>query len=290
MTDFKMDDYVPVAERVEAFYAKHPEGSIQSDIVELTPDRVTVKAYAYRSADDLRPGIGHSSLNIPGSTPFTRGSEIENAETSAWGRAIAALGFEVKRGLSSREEVRNKQEQGGERAPAAGRRTAHKPATTRPAAQRTAEEQQLLDELMAVPGITVARLSLLADAVGVHVGEHATADQLREMIARMTTPGAGVPASPGEGEAGRSVPASPTDTVQSEGKPVAGTAGTDGPTDSAAASPPSPGPAQPTLEDVLAVTGGELLPPRAGTDAYKALGATERAAARAYWQKQEVKP
>jgi len=288
MTDFKMDDYVPVAERVEAFYATYPDGSLQSDIVELTPDRVTVKAYAYRSADDLRPGIGHSSLNIPGSTPFTRGSEIENAETSAWGRAIAALGFEVKRGLSSREEVRNKQEQGGERAPAAGRRTAHQPATTRPAPQRSAEEQQLLDELLAIPGITYSRMTLLANAVGVPVGEHATADQLREMIARMTTPGAGVPTSSGEGEAGRSVPAFPADTVQSEGSPVL--SGSDGPTAPAAASPPPPEPAQPTLEDVLAASGGELLPPKAGTDEYKALGATERAAARAYWQKQGVKP
>lgn len=111
MADFKdrMADYVPVNERVESFKAAFPEGSLQSEIVELTASRVTVKALAYRTPDDPRPGIGHSSLEIPGSTPYTRGSEIENAETSAWGRAIAALGFEVKRGLASAEEVRNKQ-------------------------------------------------------------------------------------------------------------------------------------------------------------------------------------
>jgi hypothetical protein len=105
---FDMSDYVPVNERIEAFKADWPEGSLQSTIVELTETRVTVKAYAYRTPDDQRPGIGHSSLEIPGGTPYTRGSEIENAETSAWGRAIAALGFEVKRGVASREEVRNK--------------------------------------------------------------------------------------------------------------------------------------------------------------------------------------
>lgn len=109
MPGFNMDDYVPVNERIEVFKAKHPEGSLQSEIVELTESRVTVKAYAYRSPDDPRPGTGLSSLEIPGKTSFTKGSEIENAETSAWGRAIAALGFEVKRGLASREEVRNKQ-------------------------------------------------------------------------------------------------------------------------------------------------------------------------------------
>ena len=110
MTDYedRMKDYVPVNERIEAFYKDFPNGSLQSEIVELTDSRVTVKAYAYRTIDDPKPGTGHSSVNIPGSTPYTKGSEIENAETSAWGRAIAALGFEVKRGISSQEEVRNK--------------------------------------------------------------------------------------------------------------------------------------------------------------------------------------
>lgn len=108
MPGFDMKDYVPVNERIDQFYREFPNGSIQSEIVELSDKRVTVKASAYRTPDDPRPGIGHSSLDIPGATPYTRGSEIENAETSAWGRAIAALGFEVKRGVASAEEVRNK--------------------------------------------------------------------------------------------------------------------------------------------------------------------------------------
>jgi hypothetical protein len=105
-----MKDYVPVNERIGAFLAKHPDGSLQSELVELSDSRVVMRAYAYRSPDDPRPGIGYSSLEIPGRTPYTRGSEVENAETSAWGRAIAALGFEVKRGIASAEEVRNKSE------------------------------------------------------------------------------------------------------------------------------------------------------------------------------------
>ena len=101
-------DYIPVNERIAAFYAKHPEGSLQSEMVELSESRVVMRAYAYRSPTDERPGIGYSSMNIPGSTSFTRGSEVENCETSAWGRAIAALGFEVKRGIATAEDVRNK--------------------------------------------------------------------------------------------------------------------------------------------------------------------------------------
>lgn len=103
------EDYIPVNERIAAFYVKHPEGSLQSELIELSESRVVIRAYAYRTPADERPGIGLSSLEIPGKTPYTRGSEIENCETSAWGRAIAALGFEVKRGVASAEEVKSKQ-------------------------------------------------------------------------------------------------------------------------------------------------------------------------------------
>lgn len=105
------EDYIQVNERIIAFKEQFPEGSLQSEIVEHDhygedgTGMVVIKAYAYRTADDPRPGIGHSGLKIPGRSPFTLGSELENAETSAWGRALAALGFEVKRGIASREEI-----------------------------------------------------------------------------------------------------------------------------------------------------------------------------------------
>lgn len=102
-------DYVPVSERIEAFYQAHPDGSIQCEISTLTDTLVVMRATVYRTPDDPRPSVAHSMLGIPGRTNFTRGSEVENAETSAVGRAIALLGFEVKRGMASREEVWNKQ-------------------------------------------------------------------------------------------------------------------------------------------------------------------------------------
>lgn len=102
------DDYIQVNQRIEAFYRKYPEGSLQSELIELSETRVVMRGIAYRSPDDPRPGIGTSALSIPGKTPYTRDSEIENAETSAWGRALAALGFEVKRAIASAEEVHAK--------------------------------------------------------------------------------------------------------------------------------------------------------------------------------------
>ena len=109
-----MADYVPVNERIASFIEAFPTGSLQSEITHLSDDLVVVKAWAYRTPDDPRPGIGHSYLNIPGSTPYTRGSEIENAETSAYGRALVAVGIAAGKSIASRDEIESKG--GGEQA------------------------------------------------------------------------------------------------------------------------------------------------------------------------------
>lgn len=99
-----LDNYVTVDKRIAAFYVKYPEGSLQSEL--LFPDENTVrcKAYAYRTPDDPRPGIGHAEEKRDAG-PVNRTSAVENSETSAWGRALAALGLEVTKGVASREEV-----------------------------------------------------------------------------------------------------------------------------------------------------------------------------------------
>ena len=104
------EDYIEVKDRIIKFYAEHPDGRLVSEVIEMTDVRVTVKAYAYKSLEDTVPTTGHSWLNIPGTTNFTRGSELENAETSAWGRALAAMGYEVKKSIASRDEVAMKQD------------------------------------------------------------------------------------------------------------------------------------------------------------------------------------
>ena len=120
---FNMDDYVTVAERIEQFRAKYPDGSLQCEwqLVFIptavkqpdgswgTMDRpiIVAKAFAYRSPDDPRPGIGHAQESIPGKTPYTKDSELMNAETSAWGRAIVAvLAADTRKGVASQDEVR----------------------------------------------------------------------------------------------------------------------------------------------------------------------------------------
>jgi hypothetical protein len=70
---------------------------------------VVFVAAAFRSPDDPRPGIGTAWEPFPGLTPYTKNSELQNAETSAWGRAIvAALAGDTRRSVASAEEVRNR--------------------------------------------------------------------------------------------------------------------------------------------------------------------------------------
>lgn len=125
MADDRLSNYIEVKDRVAEFFKRYPDGSIQTEIFSLTDKMVVVKAYAYRNAEDQKPGVDYSSLEIPGKTGFTRGSELENAATSAVGRALSlGLGIAAHRGIASKEEVEVKQAQ-RESAPA----STGKPAT-----------------------------------------------------------------------------------------------------------------------------------------------------------------
>lgn len=108
-----LDAYVDVAERIEIFHEAYPTGSLQT--VSWHPvtigDRVFIvyRAAAFRTPDDERPGHGTAWEPFPGPTQFTKDSELMNAETSAWGRAIVACGMTASRKIASRQEVRNRQ-------------------------------------------------------------------------------------------------------------------------------------------------------------------------------------
>ncbi|CAB4191135.1 hypothetical protein UFOVP1213_9 [uncultured Caudovirales phage] len=93
--DDRLGNYVDVPERLKRFYEAFPTGSIQlgrPEFIEADGKQfVWAQAYAYRTPEDVRPGVGTAWELIPGRTPYTRGSELMNLETSCWGRAVAAV-------------------------------------------------------------------------------------------------------------------------------------------------------------------------------------------------------
>lgn len=106
-------DYIDVATRIIEFREKYPEGSLQQVDIKFidfaNKSWVVFTAAAYRYPEDPRPGIGTAWEPVPGPTQFTRDSEVQNAETAAWGRAmVAALAVDTKKGIASHEEVRNR--------------------------------------------------------------------------------------------------------------------------------------------------------------------------------------
>jgi hypothetical protein len=114
-------DYVTVAQRIAQFREKHPEGCLRPlertkpyEIVEIGDAvMIVVVAAAYRAPDDPLPGVGMAAEPFPGRTPYTRGSELMNAETSAWGRAIVAtLAADTSLAIASQDEVRNRRDDG----------------------------------------------------------------------------------------------------------------------------------------------------------------------------------
>jgi hypothetical protein len=158
-----LDDYIDVAQRIAEFRGKYPEGSLQPvnpeqafDIRELVgTDKngkevrgtfIIYTAAAYRNPDDKRPGIGCAYEVFPGRTPYTAGSELQNAETAAWGRAIvAAMAADTRAGIASQQEVRNRQAERGDTAPGQNgssgqqRGQVSRPAQAKPADQPVAE-------------------------------------------------------------------------------------------------------------------------------------------------------
>lgn len=136
---FNPDEYITVHERIEKFYAKFPQGRILTSIVEHNEETgfILMRAEVYRAADDALPAATGHAYELRSAGHVQAGSYVEVCETSSVGRALALLGFEVRRGVASREEVirgaRKQQATAAAPAPAPPER----PAAERPPAAAT---------------------------------------------------------------------------------------------------------------------------------------------------------
>lgn len=104
-----LDGYIPVSERLRRALEIWPDLRVveQGWQTVTVGDRLALecRVAVYRTVDDPLPALGTVLEPFPGSTPFTRGSELMVGMTSALGRALGYLGVGLDAGLASRDEI-----------------------------------------------------------------------------------------------------------------------------------------------------------------------------------------
>ena len=107
---FDMSEYVDVRHRLELALLDHPDLRIVEDppviITILERTYIQCAVTVFRTHDDPTPTHAYCWEVFPGRTPFTKDSEQPNGATSALGRALGYMGFGIKSGLASADEVR----------------------------------------------------------------------------------------------------------------------------------------------------------------------------------------
>lgn len=84
-------EYTTVAKRVQMFREKHPDWLLQTELVSRDAECVVMKA-SIAAPDGRIIATGHAEEYRKAST-INKTSALENAETSAIGRALAAMGL-----------------------------------------------------------------------------------------------------------------------------------------------------------------------------------------------------
>ena len=102
---FNLDDYETVEERLVKFWKDHPDGRIETELVEYTNSRFIVKARIFRDKGDTSYWASGYAFENVSDRGVNSTSALENCETSAIGRALANAGFATKGKRASREEM-----------------------------------------------------------------------------------------------------------------------------------------------------------------------------------------
>jgi hypothetical protein len=196
-------DYVTVAERIEKFYERYPEGRLITHIVEHDAERgfILMRAEVYRNAEDALPAATGHAYELKTEGYVQRTSYIEVCETSAIGRALAMAGFEVRRGIASREEMEKaarRAEPPRERqksvptAPPAVAATSPLAAPAAPSAAQTSQpagdeqKQQILDLLEDLrPGDRRAQRRMLVEMTGKESRDDLTQKEATDLITKL---------------------------------------------------------------------------------------------------------
>ena len=103
--DIKGKKYVLVSDRVQFFNDTFTNGSIKTELVsEPSHDYIIIKATVTPDVESHRSFTGYSQAVI-GDGMVNKTSALENAETSAVGRALGFMGIGVIESIASADEI-----------------------------------------------------------------------------------------------------------------------------------------------------------------------------------------
>ena len=87
---FNLDDYEPVASRLDRFLKAHPDARVITDLVHYLSDIAVFKCELWLDGEIIATGWAEE---IRGQGNVNRTSHLENCETGAVGRALANAGM-----------------------------------------------------------------------------------------------------------------------------------------------------------------------------------------------------
>jgi hypothetical protein len=91
---FDLSQYQTVQERIDLFWARYGNGRLNLEIVLINEQQVVMKAEVYLDKADEKPAAVDYAEERLGTSHINKVSFVENCATSAYGRAISALGGE----------------------------------------------------------------------------------------------------------------------------------------------------------------------------------------------------
>ena len=104
--DIKGKKYVLVSDRVLAFNEEYPKGSIKTELVSEPSDKhIIVKAIITPDTTTPERQFTGYAQEVIGEGYINKTSALENAETSAVGRALAMMGIGVIHSIASVDEI-----------------------------------------------------------------------------------------------------------------------------------------------------------------------------------------